>query len=305
LDSIFPYYDFDGTAGFQYTLGADPTCPPFTGTPTTDCFFVNDVIKLSSLTWSAMTVTNYSCPSGYDSRCQVYAFSTNGQMIGASSTVMLLTYYVATHAVIVTTSQGASVSVTPDKGKLDITINYPFANRVMTNPTISAMSPGVSLLVLGAGRAGTGGVSFTAQAGSNSSTVTFAAASGHATVFRWDQNAQVNSASAAVQVSMWNMAQILAFNCSAPGVNCTVAGFFLITEFKIAVALAAFGGWDSRVVVFSWPTVGATGSVYWDPSMESTTTTTATTPNPPGSSAGFISTFSLIALIVAMLFHRS
>jgi len=275
---VLVYYDRDGNPGFQYTLGTDPLCSDST---TTDCVETTDNYKLASLNWAALTYNVASCPSNYDAKCKVYSVTLVGTPVLTTSPLITLTYTIASHPLMLTYSNGQTVSITPDKGKIDVSITYPWASRTSTRA-----NPQLAIIVAAAGRAGSGGVSGSVQVNGNSASLTWNSGVS-ATLFSWDTNAYIAAQANAVTSVTITAQQLDAYKCNS--LLCIGIGDLLALSWKTYADIYALFGWDTRVVVFSWSGMPANSSVFWDPNLTN--------------SNAFTTTFSLFSVLVAMLLH--
>jgi hypothetical protein len=132
---IIVYYDRNGQDGFQYVLGNELSCGLQSPSATTDCVDWANKIAFSSLTWAPIAVTILPCPAGYDSNCNVYAFtaSTSGTDAGMAT----FTYKLASQPVFID-----NVMVTQDYAKIDVSIAYPWYNatNLQANPKIGLIA---------------------------------------------------------------------------------------------------------------------------------------------------------------------
>jgi len=284
FSQIFVWFDGDGTPGFQYVLGSDVDCTAADVPATSDCIDPAGTIALTSLTWTTFSLTNLSCAGGnYQANCQVYSFTTTGSLGGQS--VATFTFNLATEPVLVN-----NVKVGPDYGKIDVTINYPWTGKTFTRST----SPHVGLLAVAGGKAAAGTASLSQQ--SSGSTFSWAGTAGINTFFSWASQATINSAQSTVYVAGISNADLTNFNCNSQtqgALYCTGAAI-RVTVLKAIAALYAFGGWDVRLIWFTWADDKPV-SVFWDPQVGG-----------QQSGAGFnsVSVYGVIAsVVVAWLLH--
>jgi len=270
--SIFVWYEGNGQPGFQYSLGENVwDCTP----GPLDCVDTSLVISLQSLTWSPIQYNNYSCPDPtiYAPDCQVYVFSTTGS--SGANQVIQFALKLASQPVFID-----AVEVTPDYGKIDITISYPWST---TNAKANA---NVGLIGAAAGKA----VSGSAQIAQidNRNAIVFAGTGAHA-YFSWDGTAQVDTSSGTVYVQTISGQDIINYNCSL------LCGP-VITSLKLEAAVLKALGWQTELVIFTWAQ-NQPGSVVWDPVMGKADSGA----NIGSASLAFVAG-SLVTLVISALF---
>jgi len=252
ISDIFVWYEKNGQAGFQPVLGNDywDCTAAAAASPPYDCFDPTYTIQLKSLTWSPITATPMSCPTGYNSKCQIYSFSTSGSLNGA--TVITITLRIASQAVLIN-----NVQVTPQYGEFDITISYPWT----TTPGITDPNAHVGLSVGAAGQALALNGQI-AQVDGDNALAFQGSASAQYTYFSWDGASTVDSQGSQVYFQGISAAAILAYNCS----KCTLIGSVVVAALKLYVGALELTGWKANLISFSWIEPKPT-TVFWDPKV--------------------------------------
>jgi hypothetical protein len=195
-ESLFVYYNRDGTNGFQWNMNSDV----FDCTKTNDCIDVNGVIDIKSTAFGGIITTKVNCPAGYNVNCTIYRFET-------SSTDGVLTFVLrlASEPVLIN-----NVRVEPNYGKIDVEIRYPWSTR--TNLT-DATNAKIGIVAYTAGRAGTASASIARIDGNEAVAFT---ANDKSAYFSWDGNAALTSTTNARVYAHYVSGQTIADN------NCDV-----------------------------------------------------------------------------------
>jgi len=133
---------------------------------------------------------------------------------------------------MLTYSNGQTVSITPDKGKIDVSITYPWASRTSTRA-----NPQLAIIVAAAGRAGSGGVSGSVQVNGNSASLTWNSGVS-ATLFSWDTNAYIAAQANAVTSVTITAQQLDAYKCNS--LLCIGIGDLLALSWKLMLTYMPF-----------------------------------------------------------------
>jgi len=250
--NIFVYYDRDGTPGFQTTATSLFWDCNYASSGQ-DCMDSANTLDVTTFSWSAIGISNYSCGASYPANCQVYVFTTTGYSSGLA--VLTFTFKLASHPVLVN-----GVSLKPNFGKLDITINYPWSKA-----TNLGTSPKVGLSLLGSGRTSSwaGVIAPIADLGNGNNGLMFTGTAAH-TYFAWDGSATINNTQSNVHVTGFTAAAFSNFACSADFVTCTVYDIWKAIYVTILTVLQVTMGWKVQFVYFSWNEIQP-ASVFWDP----------------------------------------
>jgi len=253
---IAPYYDRNGQPGFQWAVGDPMFCIiGLSSVPSKDCIELTGVIEFKNKTWGTIAVSNSSCPSGYTSNCRVYSFNTS-----TLDGVFSLTLHLASEPVLVN-----NVRVEPSFGKIDISINYPWANLNVLVPSKTSLK--LALYSSYAGKAGVAGALAATVDGKEG--IVFAAAAKRA-YFSWDGQAVVGGVNRQVYAQGISGQSILAYSCA----TCDVLEATIYTAYKAAIGVWAAFGWSTEFVLFSWDQTQPL-TVVWDPKVGVETATTS------------------------------
>jgi hypothetical protein len=282
FDSIFVYFNYDGQSGFQYTLGNnfwDCTAAQAAGY---DCINTSLSLSLNSLSWNNLAYTNYSCPNaaGYASNCEVHTFTTTGSLNGFQ--VVTFVYKLANQPVFID-----GVKVTGDYGKIDITINYPWAAQGVTQGSAK-----VGLFAYGAGKTAAA-AAVAATVNGNSGFLFAASSTTKPAFFSWAGTATINNNGNNVYFEGLTGAQVSAY-CTQVSTTCGLIEYAIFAAYRLAITIYTDLGWNVEFLWFSWD-VNQPASIAWDPEMGVNDPTTA-------SSAGVIypTYFFVVAILLSL-----
>jgi len=249
------YHNNDGVAGFQWVPGNPLLCVNGSvplrpaGLPATDCLEYGTWYDLRNTTWTPITYSTAPCPTGYNANCTVHRFRT-----ATTDAAFAVTFKLASEPVLV---DGARV--TPQYGKIDININFPWSSF----PT-SAFFPNLRLAVLGA-YAGKALAGVAAIRTTSTTTAAVFVAGKYSNYFEWDGSATVNSAAGvAVHTQAISGTTIRNMNCVALG--CDLLTLVLIAYEQGLVTLWNTFNWSVEFVFFSIDQAQP-ASFVWDPKI--------------------------------------
>jgi len=286
LRVVYLYVERNGVPGFQPDLN-NLICA-LAVDPTKDCWNnTSDVIDVGSLAWNPIVYSSTSCSAGcvactsYSANCTVNILtlqSTNG--------VVTLKFKLASQPIYVD-----GYHITPDYGKIDIMIRYPYTTGVNSNLR-------VGILVATAGKTADSSLTITPLVAGSKNGVLFNS-QGHVGAFSWDTTAMVTTSKRQTSSTVYHSEitgdAMLAYQCSGNVILCLgLLGF--TTAIKAEVFAWQAFQWKVTYLFFSWDAPGAT-LVSWDPTIGN---------SPSSSSVERLmchQTLLLITLIV-FLFHK-
>jgi len=249
FSAITGYWDRDGNPGFDWVLGNNLFCNNGLPASTTDCLEILTYIDLTKQSWTPIAITNQSCPAGYQSSCRVFWFTTS-----TTTGTFTITLKLASEPVNIN-----GIPIDQFKGKLDITINFPWENYANVS---NYQQLKLALTGAYAGKAG-------AYAAARSATV-----NGHAgyvftgglvsSYFSWDGTAQIGGQSSTIYATGLSGTTILNYNCAT--MKCDLVSAAVLIIYKAAVTVWQAFGWSVELVVFS-SSAAQTATVVWDPEI--------------------------------------
>jgi hypothetical protein len=272
-ESLFVYYNRDGTNGFQWNMNSDV----FDCTKTNDCIDVNGVIDIKSTAFGGIITTKVNCPAGYNVNCTIYRFET-------SSTDGVLTFVLrlASEPVLIN-----NVRVEPNYGKIDVVINFPWTRFPNL---IDSANAKVGIVAYTAGRAGTASAAASRVNGNDAVTFT---ANDKSAYFSWDSQAILtSSAGATVYAHYISGASVEANQCNAA--TCGILTTIFVAGLKIRNAFLVALGWKTEMLIFTWNEVRP-ATLTWDPAIGITNTENA-------GAAVFVAPFVALIAVLATLF---
>jgi hypothetical protein len=264
ISSIFLYKNQDSAPGFQYILGDNIwDC---TKDNDKDCFLWGSGVSLKDdLKWGHLSdlYANRSCsdavPGGsFNSSCTIYQLTAVGKSKVTDAEVIRITWTTASQKVLI---NGHVVG--PDSSKIDLTINYPYTEKVLFPLSKNDYSVGVT--VYASGKSGTASVEGAVR-WNNNEAFAWKTASGRTAVLAWDGNAELTTAGvksgSPVYIQGISGQSIIDYDCT----NCDVVSKIIIPIWQGFLSTYKAFGWTGQFVILSWaPT--APDTVYYDPSM--------------------------------------
>jgi hypothetical protein len=250
-ETVFAYYDNDGAPGFQWTLGKDFLDCPKATIEKFDCVDPAGSIDLKNITWNGIAVTNTSCPAGYDNpACRVYALNTS-----SADGSVIFTLRLASEPVLIN-----NVLVKPNYGKIDVTINYPWASKTLQN----AAAAKVGIVAYTAGRAASG--SADVQAVDGKAAVQYVVEDKSA-YFSWDAQAEITGSNGGkVYADYHSGASVAALNCGNIILPTCGLASYAVFSLQIRQAWMAAFKWNTEMLIFSWNELRPV-QVMWDPAI--------------------------------------
>jgi len=286
FSSVIVYYDNDNVPGFQVIVGDDILCVD-PSKSTIDCVDLKagSAIDISALAWNGIAVSKSACPQtgSYSPNCTVYSATT-----GTKDGIISFTLHLASEPVLIN-----SVKVTPNYGKIDVSINYPWADKTLAIPEKAK----VALIAGSAGKALSGSATWAKVDGNTA--VAFNA-NNKAAYFSWVGTSDIdNGVNAVVHAQGISGDQLAALDCS--DYKCGLSGIYIYPQLQIAAGTLKAFGWTPELIIFSWDAIKPT-NIVWDPTLGMTSQPVVAAVQGSSGSVVAPSVFLAVALIVAKLF---
>lgn len=226
---------------------------------TYDCFDIAGGVDVKDLVWVPITRTVTKCslvlPAGdYNENCTINSLSTHGELSSAPGVAVLsITARTASQPLLID-----GVKHTPDNAKFDVRIQYPWANKTLSDATNAK----IALLAVHAGKAGVAGVGV--KDGGTTKSLTFAADGGKAAYFSYVSVAKINNADTPITTETITAEEIQGFDCTAH--PCGFTQLLVDVGLKPLVTWLQGFHWQPRITVHAF-SVKQPVDIFWDPEL--------------------------------------
>jgi len=261
ISTLVVWYNRDGAPGFQWDMDSGVDIFDCTA-GTYDCVDPAGTIEVNALSWAPISRVEADCNAAtgattYDANCKIVTF----QVVGSRNSVPVLTLTSRT------VSQPMNVDGVlngPDRAKIDVTIEYPWAQITGLRDAPNAL---VALIGVQAGKA-VGAVQ--TQTLGNEKQVSFAAAGGKRAFFSYSDTATINTAitSSPIITKTITAKDVEDFSCvlGDPCAGLLNPTNLIMVKLKIGVAWLKAFLWTPQVTIHSF-TVKSAVKIYWDPAV--------------------------------------